>query len=266
MITPEMNGGGLWAILAALLPAFVMLAYVFWYDRAHPEPIAVLFKGFVCGIVSVGLLYLLWNYFPDYFEWADSGTSVLDKIKDSVFSAAIPEETVKLLMFWILVSKNHFFDQRFDGIVYAVSVGMGFAALENIDYVFFYAGPLWGSVAAARAVLSVPGHYIMAVMMGYFYSVAKYKREKRWKRLWQLSLIWMVPVLIHGTYDAIAMNMKYSDTVYIILTIALFVFCYVLHKLCNRLIQKQLLADCENGVGSKRWKHRDLESIAEIND
>lgn len=50
-------------------------------------------------------------------------------------------------------------------VVYAVSVGMGFAALEEIDYVFFNAGPLWGSVAVARAVLQVPGHYIMAVMM-----------------------------------------------------------------------------------------------------
>jgi len=246
MVTSELDSCGIWAILAALLPAFVMMAYVFWYDRVHPEPIAMLFKGFICGIVSVGLLCLLRYYFPDYFEWADNGSNVLDKIKDAFFSAAIPEETVKLVMLWILVSKNQFFDDRYDGIVYAVCVGMGFAALENVDYVYFYAGSSWGSVAAARAVLAVPGHYIMAVIMGYFYSVAKFKQERGWRRLWQLSLIWIVPVLTHGAYDAIAMNMEYNDTLYIILTIALFAFCYVFHKLCNRLILKLILADCSS--------------------
>lgn len=160
MLTPEVDGGGIWAILAALLPALVLLAYVFWYGKVHPEPVAILFKGFVCGIVSEG---------PD-----------------------------------------------------------------------------WSSLAAVRAVLSVPAHYIIAVVMGYFYSVAKYKRVKGWKRLWQLSLIWIVPVLIHGTFDAMAMNMQYSDTVYIILVIALFLFCYVFHKLCNHLILELLLADCES--------------------
>lgn len=246
MLTPELEGGGIWAILAALLPALVMLAYVFWYDRMHPEPIAMLFKGFVCGIVSLGLLRLLWHYLPDYYDWAYEGSSVIEIIKKAFLAVAVSEETVKLLMFWILVSRNPFFNERFDGIVYAVSVGMGFAALENVDYVFFRGGPDWSSLAAVRAVLSVPAHYIIAVVMGYFYSVAKYKREKGWKRLWQLSLIWIVPVLIHGTFDAMAMNMHYSDMVYIILVIALFVFCYVFHKLCNRLILKLLLSDCES--------------------
>lgn len=244
-MVPELNGGGLWAFLAALLPAFVMMAYVFWYDKVHPEPIAMLFKGFVCGIVSTAIIFSLRRYFPAYFDWAYDGDSVLDLTKTAFFFAAIPEETVKLLMLWILVSKNPFFDERFDGIVYAVSVSMGFAALENVDYVYFHGGTEWGSIAAIRAVLTVPGHYIYAVAMGYFYSIAKYRPQKGWRRLWQLSFIWTVPVILHGTYDAIAINEYHNDTVNIILTIGLFAFCYTLHKLCNRLIQKQLMADCE---------------------
>ena len=203
-MVPELNGGGLWAFLAALLPAFVMMAYVFWYDKVHPEPIAMLFKGFVCGIVSTAIIFSLRRYFPAYFDWAYDGDSVLDLTKTAFFFAAIPEETVKLLMLWE-----------------------------------------WGSIAAIRAVLTVPGHYIYAVAMGYFYSIAKYRPQKGWRRLWQLSFIWTVPVILHGTYDAIAINEYHNDTVNIILTIGLFAFCYTLHKLCNRLIQKQLMADCE---------------------
>jgi hypothetical protein len=46
-----------------------------------------------------------------------------------------------------------YFSQKFDGIVYAVFVSMGFAAIENIMYVFDY-GYQTGLV---RAFTAVPG-------------------------------------------------------------------------------------------------------------
>jgi RsiW-degrading membrane proteinase PrsW (M82 family) len=64
---------------------------------------------------------------------------------------------------------NPYFDEHFDGIVYAVCVGMGFAGLENIMYVFQNMDD-WMSVSVARAIFSVPGHFFFAVSMGYFYS------------------------------------------------------------------------------------------------
>lgn len=226
------------AISAALLPAIVLIVYLYWYDRKHPEPLTLVFKGFLCGVLSLGALYLLWDYFPAYFLWANDGASVLDRIKHAFFSAAFAEETVKLIMLWVLVSRNPYFDEKFDGMLYAVCVGMGFAALENIDYVYIKFGSQWNSVAAVRAVLAVPMHYGCAVLMGYRYSMAKFNPQKGWKRVWQLSTIWTIPVLVHGSYDAISMNEQWNNYVYVVCTVALFVFCYVMHKYCNKLLDK----------------------------
>lgn len=37
-------------------------------------------------------------------------------------------------MLWLLLRNNPYFDEHFDGIVYAVCIGMGFAAIENVLY------------------------------------------------------------------------------------------------------------------------------------
>ena len=244
--TLDVMGLYAWAFLGAVVPALALIFYVYWYDRKHPEPALQLLKGFVYGILSIGLLQILFLCIPAYFEWAmGDGNTVLGKMQHAFFKAAIPEELVKLAMLCLLLWKNRHFDERLDGIIYAVCVGMGFAALENVDYVFT-SGRQWGDVVAARAVLAVPGHYMDAVAMGYFYSVAKFSPAKGTKRLWQLLLIILVPILLHGAYDTIAMTMglnSMGSAIYTILVIALFIFCYSIHKYCNRLIEKQLAAD-----------------------
>lgn len=65
--------------------------------------------------------------------------------------------------------RNPNFNYRFDGIVYAVFVSLGFAAFENIQYVLHYGL----SVALPRAIFAVPGHMSFAVFMGLFYGRAK---------------------------------------------------------------------------------------------
>lgn len=229
---------GMSALLAAVLPALLLILYICWYDRKNPEPLSLIFKGFLCGLLSMGALYILWDLFPTYFLWANDGVSVLAKIKHAFCSAAFAEESVKLLMLWVLVSKNPYFDEKFDGMLYAVCVGMGFATLENIDYVVVKGGIHWNEIAAIRAVLAVPMHYGCAVIMGYRYSMAKFNPALGWKRVWQLSTIWTIPVLVHGIYDAVAMNTYWNIYTNIILTIAIFVFCYVMHKYCNKLLDK----------------------------
>ena len=246
MNTLDVIGLYTWAFLGAAVPALALIFYVYWYDRKHPEPALQLLKGFVFGILSIGLLEILFRCFPSYFHWAMNGEeTVFGKIQHAYFKAAIPEEFVKLVMLCLLLWKNRHFNERLDGILYAVCVGMGFAAFENVEYVFT-SGRQWGNVVAARAVLAVPGHYIDAVIMGYFYSVARFSPANGIKRAWQLLLIILVPVLLHGSYDSITMTMSLHSlgtAIYIILVLALFVFCYSFHKYCNRLIEKQLAAD-----------------------
>lgn len=59
-------------------------------------------------------------------------TSILGSVSTAFFGAAIPEEIAKFFMLWLLLRKIRYFDEKMDGIVYAVCVSLGFEALENI--------------------------------------------------------------------------------------------------------------------------------------
>jgi protease PrsW len=78
--------------------------------------------------------------------------------------------------------------------VYSVMVGMGFATVENIGYVYQHGI----NTALLRMFLSVPAHGTFAVLMGYFVGKAKFLPEKRFYYLF-LGVFWAT--FFHGTYD-----------------------------------------------------------------
>ena len=128
-------------MLAALAPAAWLLWTIYQKDSDQPEPKKWLAKGFVYGIgsafpslaISMPTSMVLGMNIDNqvYGSFAEA-------VGDAFFLAAIPEEVAKLFMLWLLLRKNPFFDEHFDGIVYAVCVGLGFAGFENICYLFFW--------------------------------------------------------------------------------------------------------------------------------
>ena len=89
-----------------------------------------------------------------------------------------------------------------DGVVYGVSVSLGFALWENLGYVAMYG---FGT-ALVRAVTAVPGHACFGVFMGAWYGMAKRWEgagfESRSRTCRTMALL--LPALIHGCYDFIA--------------------------------------------------------------
>lgn len=118
---------------------------------------------------------------------------------DNFVCVALIEECCKYF-FLKKGSWNHpAFDYCFDAIVYSVVVSLGFAAIENIMYVFQNGL----HVALLRAVTAIPGHTIFGIFMGHYYGMAKMK-----ERLGDLSAsasyrrkAVFVPVCLHGFYD-----------------------------------------------------------------
>ena len=154
-----------------------------WRIDQKKEPTSRLAKAVLAGIVicipvaiiELGIRTLL-------FGVDGQPTSIAETTAMAFIVAALPEETFKLLALWLVLRKNPFFDELFDGIVYAVCVGLGFAAVENIGYILSY--DEWVSVAISRSFLAVPGHYAFAVLMGYYYSL--YNFVDHWNLLFQL--------------------------------------------------------------------------------
>lgn len=163
----------------------------------------------------------------------------MDAFRTAFFGAAIPEETAKLVLLWLFLRKCKDFDERMDGIVYAVCVGMGFAAFENLEYVIG-AGFQWVTVGLSRSLTAIPGHFGFAVVMGYFFSL--YYFDSYRAPLAGLKM-WLYPVLLHGTYDWIAMSQQVTPELGGAIALAILLLCFSILKWAQKHMKKHLIAD-----------------------
>lgn len=182
--------------ITALLPIVVLLIFIYHKDKYDKEPIGKLLLTFFVGCMSVvpaGLMeQMLSAYQPEY--------PILGAIYDGYVVAGLSEELWKLLLLMLVIWRSRHFDEYFDGIVYATYLSLGFACVENVMYVFGSTDPM--GTAFMRGLLAVPAHFLFAVTMGYYLSIAKFDPEKRPSHLLKAFLF---PALLHGTYDALLM-------------------------------------------------------------
>ena len=190
-------------ILAAVLPAVYLLRYIYRHDTVEPEPPGLLFSLLLLGILAAlasGFLEgvgerILRRHMAEYHP--------LYTILFAFLVVAAVEEGTKFLLLKWRTWRHPAFNFRFDGVVYAAFVSLGFAAFENIQYIFSYGL----SVALPRAVLALPGHMSFSIFMGVFYGKAKVLEHKRYPALSTLCLlaVYLSAVFLHGMYDACAM-------------------------------------------------------------
>ena len=225
-------------ILAAILPPFLLVLYIWWKDRYQREPFLELAKAFFYGVISAGIAIVFETALSYMLLVPSEPTTLLQATWKAFVGAAIPEELAKLLMLWLLLRRSKYFDERFDGIVYAACIGMGFAATENIIYLFSNLEQ-WQSVAVGRAMFAVPGHFFFAVAMGYFYSMI-YFGDMSWRKS---ARIFWVPVLLHGTYDALLMMREVGTMWSGILLICFYIFCFKMLKYGRKRIAEHLEKD-----------------------
>ncbi|MBQ8542426.1 MAG: PrsW family intramembrane metalloprotease [Bacteroidaceae bacterium] len=121
-------------LFTALLPVIFLLYSVNKKDSKQPEPKGELVRAVFYGIISVFLSLLISTPLLFLGLYSEQPTTILGAISTAFLGAAIPEEVAKYVMLWLFLRNNKYFDERFDCILYAVCVSMGFAALENITY------------------------------------------------------------------------------------------------------------------------------------
>ena len=193
----------LFYILAALLPAVLLLRYIYRHDTVEKEPAGLLCSLLALGVVSALCARLLERLGQRLLSLFTAPGSPSYIILLSFLVVALAEESLKFFFLRRRTWNNPNFNYRFDAIVYAVFISLGFAAWENIQYVLHYGL----SVALPRAVLAVPGHLSFAVFMGLFYGRAKLAeaRGNAFARSINLGYALVTAVLLHGFYDACAM-------------------------------------------------------------
>jgi len=232
-------------LIAALFPAIALWVYV-WQQDKKKEPTPLLVKAVLYGI-GIAFPVSLFEFAVNSLLFGVNGgpTSLIGTTLEAFFVAALPEEGFKLLALWLILRNNPYYDEHFDGIVYAVSIGIGFAALENVTYLYSNIEQ-WQSVAISRALLAVPGHYAFGVLMGYYYSLYHFVDRSPRVRI----LILLIPVLAHGVYDALALSGMVNPYVGSVCFIVLIFFCIKMHKFAHKKVIAQIQRDRDHSFTS----------------
>ena len=227
-------------LTAALLPAIFLWLYI-WKQDPQPEPTPWLVKAVLWGIgICIPVALLEMGIEAVLFDGGGQPSSIIGTTTLAFIAAALPEEAFKLLALWMVLRKNPYFNEHFDGIVYAVCVGLGFAAIENVFYVF--SEEEWMAVAITRALLAVPGHYAFAILMGYYYSIYHFVDHSS-----KIALcVLFVPVMAHGIYDALAMSGLVNPYIGGLSFFVLIYFCVKMHKVAKSKILALLQKDEQN--------------------
>lgn len=231
-------------VVAALAPALGLLYFIYTKDKLRKEPVPEILKAFGYGALSVLASLLISLPLMGIGLVPSEPATVGDSIRLAVFGAGIPEELAKFVLLWLFLKRCRYFDEYVDGIVYAACVGLGFAALENVMYLFqnFQA---WAYVGAMRALFSIPGHFFFAVVMGYYVSKAFFDDPSLRAR--NIFLAIALPMLLHAAFDALLMvsTVSAAATGLIALFVGLFFF---MAKTSKKLYHKHLEEDEMNGV------------------
>ena len=177
--------------LAALLPSLLLVMFFHRSDQ-FPEPPGVLWRTFGLGILIV--FPVLAIAFP-----LDSLANTIEHplfygFASAFLGAAIPEELCKFMVLYFYAARHMEFDEPMDGLVYGATASLGFATLENVLYV----SEGGFGVALIRAVMAVPSHGFLGVIMGYYVARAKFEPERA-KHFLVRALV--VPIVLHGLYN-----------------------------------------------------------------
>jgi protease PrsW len=182
-------------VAAAAAPGLALLSYIYLKDKYESEPLHLVGKLFLFGLLSVFPAMLLQRGLTLWL-----GTAPLTF---SFLTTSVIEEGLKWLIVFLAVYRHSEFDEPYDGIVYATSVSLGFATMENLMYAMSEAYSV--SALFIRALLPVSGHALFGVVMGYYFGQAKFAKHSSW-RLLAYSIIY--PVFWHGLFDFVMITAK----------------------------------------------------------
>ena len=174
------------ALLASLFFGFVPMfffAYIlYWLDRYEKEPIPLLIGVFAWGmLVAAGGAYVL-NTIFGITIFSVTGSEVASDIATASISAPFVEEGLKgmaVLLVFLLFRRE--FDSILDGIVYAGIAALGFAATENVLYIWrgFDSGGWEGlfQLVFIRVILVGWQHPFYTAFTGIGFAVARMNRS-----------------------------------------------------------------------------------------
>lgn len=216
-------------IAGALIPALFLMKYIYDKDKVEKEPGYLLKALVIGGILAAVASIALETFGTMVLNTGISSRSPVYFILLAFLVVAAAEEGTKLFFLKRRSWNDPSFSHLFDGIVYSAFVSLGFAAFENIGYVFSYGI----SVILVRALFAIPGHLGFSVFMGIFYARAKRCEVRGDYAGCRSNLIagYLIAVFLHGFYDSCAMISSTAST------IVFYAFVAIMYIVVYRMIR-----------------------------
>ncbi|PMC39445.1 PrsW family intramembrane metalloprotease [Bacillus sp. UMB0899] len=202
-------------ISAGIAPGLALLSYFYLKDQYDSEPISLVMRSFIFGALLV---------FPIMFIQyvLDVEAVFASQFLYTFVAVGFLEEFFKWFILFFTIYQHIHFNEHYDGIVYGVSVSLGFATLENILYLFANGV----EHALGRAILPVSSHALFGVIMGYYLGKGKFTSQMNRPKWIVLSCT--IPIVLHSVYDSILLS--YLNWEYTMVPFMLFLWWFALHK------------------------------------
>ena len=167
------------SLFFGFVPMFIFAAFVYWLDRYEKEPKALLGAAFFWGVVVAAGGAFIINTAFGMGIYIFTGSEGAAEIGTTSIVAPIVEEILKgmavAIVFFIFYKE---FDSILDGIIYGGIVGLGFAATENVLYIYRngYLEGGWGGLfllAFIRVILVGWMHAFFTAFTGIGFAIAR---------------------------------------------------------------------------------------------
>ena len=188
-------------IIAAVIPALLLMYFVYRSDRLEKESRQLLFALARAGVIATLIAMVLERIGERLLVWVVNSETMFNLLLYFVV-VAVSEEGAKYFLMKRRTWRDPEFNCLYDGVVYALFVALGFALWENISYVLIYGI----GAAIIRAVTAIPGHASFGVFMGAFYGLARRAEnmgDSSSSKSYRILAV-LVPTVMHGCYDYIA--------------------------------------------------------------
>jgi len=221
--------------LSTILPP-IILGVIIWKTDRFQEPAHLLFASFLVGFAIALPLDLLIAITHDVI--APALNLNLDAKEATVaefafmhfFRAAFLEEGLKFALLIFFCVRLADLNEPMDAIIYASAIGLGYATMENIGYLYNELGKCtdqdcwaWDTVKARFYPLIM--HFGFAVVMGYFLSQSLFREQEVFKKRVSTILALLVPVVFHGSY-----NYLHAWDVFPVLTLVLIIGIFYYYR------------------------------------
>ncbi len=200
------------AFLLSFIPAFCYALVVYWTDRYEKEPKRLLLGVFLWGAIVAVIGALIAELALSAGAMLVTQSKLLTQFLSGSLFAPVVEESLKgfAVLFVFLIFHSEF-DSVLDGIVYASIVALGFAATENMLYLWDAAVEKGGggfvTLFFLRVILGAWDHPLYTAFTGIGLAIARLNRNVLIK-LAAPVIGWCVGMGFHAVHNGIILGAR----------------------------------------------------------